>query len=40
MENILHTSVFQVDEEDECLSTDIPSLVEDFLKVGIKKDVK
>jgi hypothetical protein len=31
---------FQIDEDDECLSTDIPSLVEDFLRVGIRKDVK
>jgi len=29
--------IFQVDEDDVCLSTDIPSLVEDFLKVGLKK---
>ncbi|GFG40931.1 hypothetical protein Cfor_04026 [Coptotermes formosanus] len=26
-----------VDEDDVCLSSDIPSLVEDFLKVGLKK---
>lgn len=29
--------IFQVDEDDVCLSTDISSLVEDFLKVGLKK---
>jgi hypothetical protein len=29
--------IFQVDEDDIFLSTDIPSLVEDFLKVGLKK---
>jgi hypothetical protein len=29
--------IFQVDEEDVCLSSDIPSLVEDFLKFGLKK---
>jgi hypothetical protein len=33
-------SVFQIDDDDECLSTDIPSLVEDFLKDGLKKVVK
>jgi hypothetical protein len=32
--------IFQIDEDDECISTDIPSLVEDFLKVGLKKDLK
>lgn len=40
MQNVLPISIFQIDEDDESLSTDIPSLVEDFLKVGIKKDVK
>jgi hypothetical protein len=29
--------IFQVDEDDVFLSSDIPSLVEDFLKVGLKK---
>jgi len=29
--------IFQVEEDDVCLSADIPSLVEDFLKVGLKK---
>lgn len=28
---------FQVDEDDVYLFTDIPSLVENFLKVGLKK---
>lgn len=34
---LLHHTFVKVDEDDVCLSTDIPSLVEDFLKVGLKK---
>jgi hypothetical protein len=40
VKNVVPTSVLQIDEDDECLSTDIPSLFEDCLKVGMKKIVK